>query len=351
MTPFRLMCLALLFLTRLASIQANDAPDAQSLSSDAIRMRDEITSGELEYEVSYGDIGAEPAGIIWRAPSFKDHMRFDRRDDFFAFVERWISLPTTVVVNGEPHAQSDQTGGQISRMVIRPDRTYEYLPVPLGDGLQLAILEFLTSGEQNPRNPLQRVFSPWNFNLIPDIVDSHTYPSYEALIKTSPESTPPIVTADTIDGEKCWRINYRSDDKRDISVWHNAEKRMAICRIVMEGNNVLGRWRNTLNSTLKRYGHGGHGEVWFPSDAILRSEIVGEQQKPGQLLLHQIHVSRARFNLDIDREKFTVKALKPVEGTMILRQYDSPEPTEKWDGQNVVPASQKAANSRRDTSS
>ena len=109
---------------------------------------------------------------------------------------------------------------------------------------------------------------------------------------------------------------------------------MAVCRIVMEGKNQKGlSWKNTLHSTLQSY---EEGKIWFPAEVVLRSEMIDPKPEDRTLVLHRIHVRSARINTEVDPDQFTVKALKPIPGTPISRNYESDEPTEVWDGERVT---------------
>ena len=305
------------------------APDVGSIEEHAARQRDAIVSGEIEYEISYGRVEPGSSEVQWRPAIYKDRMIFDRRAGLHAFLERWTPGKATYLRHGETVFQGDEAQGNLCRIIIRPDLSYEYFPIALSDGSHLPILESLIS--QEPQQ-LQKIFLPWNFNVIPDVAESHTYPAAESVIKTSPGSVP-TVSEDVVDGRKCWVVDYHTHDDRVVKIWHDQSKDMAIIRVVMEGSNALGNWRNALNSTLQSYDEGG---IWFPAEVVLRSEIINDKGESSNLVLHRIRVLRGRFNIEIPPDQFTVKALQPVTHTSILRQYDSDQPDEEWDGRQVV---------------
>ena len=213
MNAIHFICVGLL----LASDAGATPPSAAELISAVVRNRDAITRGDLEFDLSFGSLDQASQAVVWKPAVIKDRMVFDRRDGFYAFVERWTPGAASYGVNPMTTAESEGVEGNVTRIVVRPEMIYEYLPLPLSDGQYLAVSAFLPSTERE-RNPRERVLRPWNFNLIPELIIDDTFTSYESVIKTSPDYRPAAVEADLIDGEECWKVQLVTEDHRKVTV-------------------------------------------------------------------------------------------------------------------------------------
>lgn len=305
--------------------------ETEAINDEAARSRDVIKTGEISYEIGYGDGPRGSSVVSWREPILKDRVVFDRRDGLYAFLDRWTAEEPTFLRNdGEPLVRRAESGGLYRRIVLRPDRVYEYFPDALSDGSHLAIMEYMTAKKPDQ---FYTVFRPWNFGLIPDIVESRDYPSFESVIKHAAAERP-SVSEDVVDGNRCWLVEYHTEDARCVKVWHDREKSMSVRRIVMEGSNESWSWRNSLESTLEKH-ESGDATIWFPSEVVFRSETTGASDAD-LVVLQRIRILNARFNLHVPPEQFTVKALEPASHTGILPQFENDKPMQEWDGQNVV---------------
>ena len=318
-----------IFIASLIMLNSSSEPDPTSVEAESARGRDAIVAGDLVFDVSYGSLDPSSGDLNWRDPVFKDRMVFDRKGGLRAFVERWVPHPTTFVRGDESLSQSDAGGGNLRRIIIRPDAAYEFYPIALNDGSHLPILEFKISDEPAVRGS---VFSPWNFAVIPDVIEAHRDRTFESIIKTLPDS-PPKVTAETIGGRECWLIEYHTYDERVVNVWYDINRGMAVIRIVVQGSHEHGAWRNTMNSNYSQFENG----VWFPTEVVLRSEMLNQPLEAGKnFLLHRVRVLQACFNINIASEQFTLKAFDSPAHTGIYRQFDSELPAEEWDGEKVA---------------
>lgn len=322
------IALAMLVLC-LSEASGTDIAEIRQRAAESLRLRE---TGDLEYELSFGHLNGGSHEIEWKPAHCRDHMIFDRRDGRHIYLKRWTPHEATLLRDGQALTRKNSTGGSFQKLIVRPDRLFEYYSDALSDSSYLPINEDIP---ENDPLELRAPFNAWNFGLIPDVFESGNDYSFESLT-ASPGGKSPKIHQEQVNGDNCWKVEYHPDDNRTVYVWYAAEKDCSVVRVMMEGSHKLWAWRNTLDSELAMYPEGG---VWYPSEVILRSERVGSTD-PAHLILERIRVIRASFNIEVPAEQFTVKALAPAPHVRIVRRFESDLPPEEWDGEKVAAITQ-----------
>lgn len=321
-------------LSLLVSAMLQELPEISAIQQQGLAARRAIVSGELEYEVAWGVVSETPLGRPltddeWQPPHLRDRLVFVASPEWHTFLERWNPAEPSAVVNGRGEVRRASGGGSRERIIVRPDRVYQFYPDPLSDGTVVGI------GENLPlldKSNAWRVFHPWKFGLIPNFVDAFATHQESDYVAPAVQRKP-VIELETLDGAPCWRITYRDQQGWRVRTWFDPERGMNVRMVSVEGFHPANglSFRMSVSSQLEFHPPEG---VWFPVETVLVQEATGPAYKA---TYERVRFTNVKVQQPIAPEAFTVKALAAPPGTGISRSYHKSGPNEIWDGKDVVP--------------
>lgn len=298
-----------------------------------------VVSGDMEFEIYEGLPSREPPhDIDWKL-NVRDHLIFETRPAWSAYLERWQPGEPILLKNGEQLIQRAPNGGHRLRIVLSPTVCLRFIPDQLTGG---GTFDMTSDDPQSDPIETKLVMHPWRFGLIPENFGIQ----YDVEIKdlgkfiAAPSQSDVTIQEDLELGTTCWRISYRDGKGRTITTWFDRSRGMNVCKVAHSGDCKYGVFESSATSTLKHYPSAG---IWYPEEIFYRSVVNGDEMDGS---FEKLIVTRANFNIEIDPVQFTVKALDPPPETLIISRKREPGPTKMWDGRKVTPLTESVLVSR-----
>jgi hypothetical protein len=299
----------------------SQAPDPLALERSAVQARCRILSGEFKMDVRRSARGIARYRIIFD----EENLRFE-----------CIRHPpaSTIGAVDDPHEDLQRARERRIEsgfyLIITPSLVAERAAFKgVGLATDTVTLYNYDSFQTADRSLRTAVFDPRVIGMTPEMFE-HLHQSKLSAVLTRSDRVATKISAETLDGTKCWKISYLRNDGVNIRLWISPTEGDSL---VYAESETLHKGQTILDSVACQMARSKASNVWFPETVTWRRRVDGDD-----LATEEARIYDCKLNVQPNKQLFTLAGFGIPSGTHVLDKRTAVHPQPMlWNGRDLEP--------------